>query len=109
MRVPGEIDSKAVCGAETGAFTDEYDCEGGSEAFADFIADGDPALLDDYDWGHVPVGGGQEAERCFEQIGRVALDCESRKSVSDDKRDVVLSGYCSLPAAVQQEIPRFGA
>jgi hypothetical protein len=92
MRVPGEIDSEAVGGTETGALANQHDGQCGSEAFTDFVADRYAALLDDYDWGQVPVIGGQQAERCFEQIGRVALDCEGGEAVRDDECDVVLGG-----------------
>ena len=92
MRIPREIDSETVGGTQAGTFADEYDCQCGSEAFADFVADRDSALLDDHDRRQVPVFEIEQAERCFKQIGRVALYRERGQTVRDDEDCVVLVG-----------------
>jgi hypothetical protein len=74
MRVPGEVDSHAVGGAEAGTFPDEDDGEGGLEEFADFVSDCDSALLADYG-----LGGGQE----FEELRGVLFYGEGGEAVAD--------------------------
>jgi hypothetical protein len=55
MRMPGEIGSETVGRGETGTFADEDEAEAGSEMETDGIADRDPALLHQSQWGDSPA------------------------------------------------------
>jgi hypothetical protein len=104
VRVPSEIGSEAVGRREAGTFADEDEAEAGSKVKTDGIADCNPALLYQGQWGDGPACREELWEKSCEQRNRVALRGQSGEAISDDEGEVT-GGGLKLDSGVGVEGP----
>lgn len=92
MRMPGEIGSEAVGRGEAGTFPNEDETEAGSEMETDSVADGDPPLLHQSEWGDGPASDEELRKETGEQGNGITFDGESGEAIGDDDGEIKAGG-----------------
>jgi len=102
--MPGEIGSKAIGRGQAGTFTDENETEAGPEMETNRVADRDPPLPYQSEWGDGPACDEELREKMCKQRNSIALDGQCGKAIGDDDCEIKAGGL-KLGNGVRGECP----